>query len=144
MTKIEDYFKNLWFALTGNNPYQVELDQVREEYGRTADRVNQLEDFYYKALEKWDESNGHIKDYQALVENLRERVAEKDATISQLREEFAGRTEGYKKRIADYSGQIARLQGELAKVRKRAAKPSKPKSAKNQEPKAETTQKQGE
>ena len=146
MTGIRNYLRNLWLALTGNNPYQVELDEVREEYRKTASNVKKLEDFYYKALEKWDKADGQIKDYQTLVENLRKRVAEKDALIAEMDKDYRKRvaekdaliaemdmdyrkqSDGYKKRIVDYGEQIARLQGQLAKARKRTAKASKPKA----------------
>lgn len=131
------YIKNLMTALLGNNPYQMELDRVKEEYAKTASRVNDLSD-------KADELNQRLEDdvktldgYQLLIENLRERVAEKDGEIAHMKEEFKERTEGYKRRISDYSGQIARLQGELAKQKKRrqAAKARKP--AKKQEEETE-------
>lgn len=114
------YFQNLMTALLGSNPYQKELDDVREKYGKTAERVGQLEDMYYKSLEKWEEAAKQLTGYQTLVENLRERVAEKDALIAQLKEEAAARADGYKRRIEDYSAQVARLQADLAKARKRS------------------------
>lgn len=121
------YFQNLITALLGSNPYQKELDDVREKYGKTAERVGQLEDMYYKSLEKWEEAgrqgeeaSKQLAGYQTLVENLRDRVAEKDALIAQLKEEAAARADGYKRRIEDYSAQVARLQADLAKARKRS------------------------
>ena len=131
---MKHYFKNLVTALCGSNPYQLELDDVREKYEKTAERVEQLEGLYNKALERWDEASKQLSSYQTLVENLRERVAEKDALVDRLKEESAVRAEGYRRRIEDYSAQVARLQGELAKARKRGMKPKTVKKKNQKEP----------
>ena len=120
MTGIKNYLGNLWLALTGNNPYKTELDEVRDEYEKTAANVKRLEDFYCKALEQWDKAGSQTRDLQVLVENLRKRVAEKDALIAEMDKDCRKQSEGYRKRIADYSEQVARLQGQLAKARKRS------------------------
>lgn len=121
------YFRNLITALCGSNPYQMELDDIREKYGKTAERVGYLEDMYYKSLEKWDESckqneeaGRQLASFQKLVETLRGHIKEKDELLDQLKKEASARAEGYKRRIEDYSAQVARLQAELAKAKKRS------------------------
>ena len=106
MTGIKNYLRNLWLALTSNNPYQVELDEVREEYEKTKANVKRLEDFYCKALENWDKAGSQTKDLQVLVENLRKRVAEKDALIAEMDKDYRRQADGYKKRIAEYGEQM--------------------------------------
>ena len=135
---------NLMTALCGSDPYQKELAEVRERYEKTSERVRQLDDMYYQALRKWEEASMKLEkdgkalsDYQKLIENLRERVAEKDAMIAEIRMDCRQQAEGYKHRIADYSAQVARLQGELAKVRKRSAQ-AKPKGTRKKEQKKTT------
>ena len=134
------YLKNLLTALCGRNPYQIELDKMREQYEQTADRVETLSDMYYSVQQKKSEADAMLSeyarkltDYQTLVENLRERVSEKDAMIARMKEDFTVRTDGYKRRIEDYSGQVARLQGELAKVRKRASRANASKKLKKED-----------
>lgn len=141
MTGIKNYLRNLWLALTSNNPYQVELDEVREEYEKTKANVKRLEDFYCKALENWDKAGSQTKDLQVLVENLRKRVAEKDALIAEMDKDCRRQADGYKKRIAEYGEQIARLQGQLAKARKRNKAAATAKAKAKGKTKEEKTQK---
>lgn len=113
------YIKNLLTALVGNNPYQMELDRVKEEYSKTASRVNDLSEKADELSRRLEEDAKTLVGYQVLVENLRDRMKEKDGEIARIKEEYRERAEGYKRRLADYSGQIARLQGDMAKLRKR-------------------------
>jgi len=131
--KVNVYFKNLWLALTGNNPYQMELDRVKEEYEKTAGNFGSLNELYYSSLERLDESARLLKQadksleeakkdqasLQALVENYRTRIAEKDTQIAEMDKSYRQQAESFKDRISAYSIQVAHLQGELAKVRKR-------------------------
>lgn len=91
------YFKNLFIALCGNNPYQMELDRVREEYEKTTEKVYHLEEMYWKFQEQKAEIDKQVAGYQTLVENLRQRLKDKE------------------KLVADYSGTIAKLNEELNK-----------------------------
>lgn len=111
---MKHYIKNLITALAGCNPYQMELNQVREEYEKTADRVRELDDIYYKLHERLTETNKQVVGYQNLIENLRQRLSEKDALIEQAREDSRKQAEEYRKRVTDYSVTIERLQKELS------------------------------
>ena len=56
------YIKNIWRAILGRSSYPVEIERVRQEYEQKA--------------------ASDVRDYQVLVENLRERLrsAEEDIT----------------------------------------------------------------
>lgn len=141
------YLKNLMTAVCGSDPYRKELDRTKEEYRKTAERVDGLNEAFLAAEEKAAAAEALLEDYgkaaekaesllkeadaelmkrqgevsslQTLVENLRQRIDEKDAQIRMMDEEFKGRAEGFKRRIEGYSEQIARLQAELSKAKKR-------------------------
>lgn len=86
------YFKNIWFALTGRNPFSVELDEMHEQCDKAFSHLYTLKEMYYKVLEQISESerrlneadrklvekNKRLESYQVLVEQLRERLKEKD------------------------------------------------------------------
>ena len=134
------YLKNLWLALTGTDPYQAELDEMKDKYEKTAmnvdtlrrsgnrlydllerkgldmDRLKQELDACRQRLEEGEKAASGL---QQLVENLRDRIGEKDALIGQMKEEHWKSEVEYEKRIADYSCQVAKLQGELKVERKR-------------------------
>ena len=76
------YIKNLIIAILGRNPYLEELDKLREQYNKAAQNVEALQDMYYDAIDRWNESDKQAKLLQALVENLRERIREKDEMIN--------------------------------------------------------------
>jgi len=78
------YFKNLLSALLGNNPYQAERDDLEEKLAKASENVRGMNDLYYRALEKWDADKKQLSSLQQLVENLRSRIADKDAVIDQL------------------------------------------------------------
>jgi len=144
---MKHYFKNLLIALLGNDPYRMELERVKKEYGQTAERVRQLDDAFLNAKEyeakteelvreyekmtrdlslmlsakenELEKKQGEISSLHTLVETLRQHNLEKDEQIRMMDEDFKGRLESYKKRIEGYSGQIARLQAQLDKAKKR-------------------------
>jgi chromosome segregation ATPase len=82
------YFKNLLSALLGNNPYEAELDDLRRQMEQAAENVERLRDIYCAACEKWAQGDKQVASLQQLVENLRERIADKDAVIDQLKKEY--------------------------------------------------------
>ena len=83
------YLKNLLTALCGGDPYATELEELKEKYKKTSDHVCALNDLYFKAVEKWTEAEKTMYSSQVLIENLRKRVAEKDAEIAQLSREYS-------------------------------------------------------
>lgn len=91
------YLKNLLSALTGNNPYEAERDELAAKLEKAGENFRRLNELYYDALEKWEqeecaalvlekrlsESDKQVASLQQLVENLRERIKDKDAAIKQ-------------------------------------------------------------
>ena len=110
---MKHYIKNLIAALVGNDPYRMELEKIKEEYEKTAERVKMLDESYYKVRERLAEASRKSAGYQSLIENLRQHLSEKDALIERMREESRNQVRECQKRIADYSDTISRLQEEL-------------------------------
>lgn len=125
------YLKNLLTALCGRNPYRQELDELKEEMEKARENVSTLQDAYYKEMEKsvdaermqdeavklleeyksMIEKNGkQLTSFQALVENYRERLDEKNAMIEQIRKDYQRQVENYENRIGNYCLTIADLQ----------------------------------
>lgn len=77
------YLKNLLAALLGNNPYQTERDELAAKLEKADENVKQLRDMYFAACEKWEQNDKQVASLQQLVENLRERIKDKDAAINQ-------------------------------------------------------------
>lgn len=80
---MKQYFKNLLSALLGNNPYQAERDEMAAKLAHAIQDVKQLRNMYCAACEKWGKSETQVASLQQLVENLRERIKDKDAAIEQ-------------------------------------------------------------
>lgn len=131
---MKQYLRNLCLALCGNNPYQVELTDVRGKYEKAAERVESLQELYFKGVELYDAVSRHVadleklvadgkeqeKNLQRLVENLRGRVSEKDGVLAQQGRDFRERMErmkaDYQRRIDEYTAEIDRLKGETYSV----------------------------
>lgn len=128
------YIKNLVLAVCGRNPFAEEVADLKEKLEKAGENVRGLQDQLYAALEKWNEAqqllfeSGRMvgerdkwlaeKDRQAasqqqLVENLRERIRDKDAELEEQGRAFRERLEQtrreYDGRIATYAEEIARL-----------------------------------
>ncbi len=111
METVKQYLKTLMLALLGRNPFREELDELHEHYQKVADRVSDLNDLYLKSLESLEEVEGKVGDYQKLTENLRQRIAEKDALMERIKKD-------YQQRIEKYVQEVDRLRGELAAAKK--------------------------
>ena len=79
------YFKNLIRAVLNINPYKVELDELRDHYEKAAGQMT--------ATEKM------MGSLQALVENLRQRIDEKDELMKRMKEDYQARIEAYSREI---------------------------------------------
>ena len=108
------YISNLWQAFLGLNPLRTELEEVRRKCDSAADELRQLTQMYAQALDKWDAAVKAGVDLQAVVENLRARIREKDAEIESLGRDYRDRMEsmkaGYQERINEYTRKIDELQ----------------------------------
>lgn len=78
------YLKNILSALLGNNPYEAERDDLAAKLEQAGENYRGLNELYYNVLEKWEAERRQIASLQQLVENLRERIKDKDAVIKQL------------------------------------------------------------
>ena len=78
------YLKNLLSALLGNNPYEAERDDLAAKLEQAGENVRGLNELYYNMVERWEAERKQVASLQQLVENLRERIKDKDAVIDQL------------------------------------------------------------
>lgn len=104
------YFKNLATALFGRNPYQLELDRVREEYEKTAEQVRLLDEQYGKVQKK-------LSDYEQLIENLRKRIIEKDQLMDSMKRDFQERLSAYNEKIDELKNETAAPKKAVRKTR---------------------------
>lgn len=122
------YLKNLMIALTGNNPYQMELDRVREEYEKTAERVRQLEGSFYDAEEKKAETERLLKKYgeslkasEAVQEECRDTLAEKQGELEKKQSEITSLqtlVENLREHIDEKDAQMAKMNKEFDRQNK--------------------------
>ncbi len=82
------YLKNLLSALLGNNPYQAERDELAAKLEQAGENYRGLQELYYNMVERWETEQKQMASLQQLVENLRERIKDKDAVIAQLQNEY--------------------------------------------------------
>lgn len=82
------YLKNLFSALLGNNPYEAERDELAAKLEKAGENVRGLNELYYNMVERWEAEQKQMASLQQLVENLRERIKDKDAAIAQLQNEY--------------------------------------------------------
>ena len=85
---MKQYFRNLLQILQGKNPYQAERDDLEEKLRQAGENVRGLNNLYYKALEKWENERKKAASLLQLVENLRERISDKDAIIEEQWREY--------------------------------------------------------
>jgi len=112
------YLTNLWKAFLGKNPYQDDLDELSEKYEKTAKHVKCLQDLYCHVVDKMEEDSRMLTSSQTLIENLRERVREKDAELERQGTDYRERMEqmksGYQQQIGEYNIAIEEMKKELA------------------------------
>lgn len=132
---MKHYIKNLVLAIRGRNPFSEEVADLKEKLEKAGENVSGLQDQLYAALEKWNEAqqllfesgrmvgerdkwlaekDRQMASQQQLVENLRERIRDKDAELEEQGRAFRERLEHtrreYDGRIATYAQEIERLQ----------------------------------
>lgn len=107
------YIKNLVMAICGRNPFAEEVADLKEKLEKAGENVRGLNEMYYSALEKWEAAEKRAASQQQLVENLRERIRDKEAELEEQGRAFRERMEQtrreYDGRIATYAEEIARL-----------------------------------
>ena len=123
------YLRIFFSALLGRNPFQEEIDKVKKELESVKEYRRILKLMYQVLLSKWvaekeqsrkmrrenEKQQQQVKDLQVLVENLRERIREKDEEIKQQGREFRERVERIK---SDYQLRIEAYNKILDKQRR--------------------------
>ena len=91
--RIRHYFYCLWLALIGRNPYIEDSEELRKKRGE----FEKLKENYCAALDRWEEASinaselsqsnvrltAQVNDLRNLVENLRERIRDKERIIDE-------------------------------------------------------------
>ncbi len=112
---MKQYLKNLFAALLNANPFQAELERIREEYEKTADKVISLDIFYKRACEELESTRKKVEEYQRLIENLRESLEIKDKKLKCAREHHAARMQLLKERIEELTKGIEELKNNISR-----------------------------
>lgn len=93
------YFRNLWAALTGQDPFQQDRARLEEWLAKCEANMRGLQDMYYSAVEQWrqkaDENAKLVKEignYQALVETLRSTIRDKESVIGEYAKSWSKQT----------------------------------------------------
>jgi len=125
---MKQYFKNLVLAICGRNPFAEEVAELKEELEKAGEDVRGLQDQLFAALERWESAkrllslnkermekrDNQIASLQTLVENLRERIRDKDAELEEqgraFRQSMEQTRQDCDKRMATYAQEIERLQ----------------------------------
>lgn len=117
------YIMFLLAAILGRNPFKKELDDMTEKLEKASENVQRLREMYYSVLENWQaamtlleqqrtEDERQRNDLQNLVENLRERIKEKNAELERHDEDFRSYIsrikQDYQQRIDAYSEELLR------------------------------------
>lgn len=110
---MKHYWKILFMALMGKNPFRKELEQVTQNYEKTARRIDSLDESLYHLEKRLYDSSEREKNCQALIENLRKRLSEKDQTIEDLRKEQNRLSEFRLRELAERDEKIAALRSDL-------------------------------
>lgn len=105
-SKVKIYFNTLRLALLGRNPYRKELDELRNEYEEISGKVILLKELYCSCVDNIDQYKKRTNGLNQLVENLRERIGEKDVIIQRTKSE-------YQERLAAYNAEIDNLRNQL-------------------------------
>ena len=104
---IKNYLSNVLLAIRGINPFRKEMEGVKKQCEDALNRVKYLDSIYNNVCATIAGAERRIKDYQRLVENLRERINEKDTLMEQIKRD-------YQKRIADYVALVDELKTNAA------------------------------
>ena len=85
---MKEYWKNLWNAIRGRNPYRAELDEVKAKYEKTAKDVSHLSVIYQKCIEQWNEAEVKASQVLTMADGLKQQLAERDQEIKRLRKQI--------------------------------------------------------
>lgn len=146
--KQRGYFSVLWAAITGKDPLRDELgklrstpprkdlEELRTEHERMGKELAELQDMYYKCLERSEKRADEVINLQELVEILRKRVSEKDEEIKEQARNYREVIERTKKscqaRIDGYNKEIADLREALQSPEGKKGRKNNKKDTKNE------------
>ena len=105
-SKVKIYFNTLRLALLGRNPYRKELDELRNGYEKISSKIISLKDMYCSCVDNIDQYKKRTNGLNQLVENLRERIGEKDVILQRTKLE-------YQERLSTYNAEIDSLRNQL-------------------------------
>lgn len=129
---MKQYLRNLWLSFIGCNPYADEVNNLHKELEKEGEKVQRLQEQLYAALNKWNECQSQLDDImkhsedatkasvikqlksmQRLVENLRERIKEKDGKLEQQDRIFQELMEqmksDYHQRLKEYNDRLGSI-----------------------------------
>ena len=86
---MSNYFKHLFSALLGRDPYAEEVKVLKEQMNKATDNMRLLQDMYYQSIDLKAETDRQVSVLQELTENLRKRITEKDELIAEYQKEVA-------------------------------------------------------
>ena len=92
--RIRRYFRCLWMALIGRNPYIEDSEELWKKIGE----LEKLKENYCMALDRWEEASinaselsqsnvrltAQVNNLRNLVEKLRERIRDKERIIDKF------------------------------------------------------------
>ena len=84
INSVNRYFRNLWLALLGNNPYQMEMIEAMGHLEMASKSLRDTQDMCHETMDRWGESQKQLTQMQQLVETLRDHLREKDEQLAQL------------------------------------------------------------
>ena len=105
-----NYFSVLWSAIKGRRPDSDAFKDVCRERDTLSQELEALKRLYCNCVEKWDGDVKRIASLQQLIENQRQRLAERAELFENLKHQ-------YQDRIVSYNKEINRLHEEMEKVR---------------------------
>ncbi len=119
--RIVRFCKHLWNAVRGLDPFAKEVGELIEGYNSAVETQKSLEQRAVNAELALKKTNEFLVGFQTLTENLRQRVADKEELVEQVRKERADERERYKKAVEamrfQHSQERAVLEQRLAETK---------------------------
>lgn len=112
------YLRTLLLALRGRDPFREQVESLDKDLKTASDKQNSLEE----KLETLDKLLGRererINGYINLTENLRQRIAEKDAQIEDTSSYYRGLLKDKEEAMSELRSRMLAAENELDTVRK--------------------------
>lgn len=123
--KMNQYFRNLWLALWGENPFGVELDEVKSKCEYAEGQLTALtamhRDVENKMRELQTASEESVRVHVQQMSGMRKLLSEKDDVIGELRNAAKERSDRYAMAIetlrAQQTARISELESEKNDLR---------------------------